>query len=167
MLPLLEVFLILCLVSMLVGGWEKQLPLKLRNKFVVASFNLSILPMASRPLREKWESGVWNKGIFRILSWILSTSYVYIILFSREATASRVFPYPAIKLKPSTYIYTPAGSWVNLHSRGLTNPLSRRLSRVESFYLISLTISRHLSYIIQAFTEEYRHAAKPVWTQCN
>ena len=44
--------------------------------------------MVSCTFREKLEAGVWNKGTFRIIFCVLSTSYVEIIL---EAMISRVF----------------------------------------------------------------------------
>ena len=42
---------------------------------------------------KKWEAGVWNQGTLMILFWVLSASYVEIIL---EAPIYRVFSYPDI-----------------------------------------------------------------------
>ena len=68
---------------------EKKLPPKMRNTFVAASFYSAILPMVSCLFRQKWEAGMWNKGIFRIIFCVLSISYIYIIL---ESKIPRVFP---------------------------------------------------------------------------
>ena len=46
--------------------------------------------MESCPFLDKWDPGVWNQGIFRILFCFLLISYVGII---PEATILRVFPY--------------------------------------------------------------------------
>ena len=87
MLPLLAFPLILCLVSMSGEGWAKILSPKIRNNLVVTIFQSAILPMVSCLLSKKWEAGVWNQGIFRIVFCILSILYVEIIL---EATIYRV-----------------------------------------------------------------------------
>ena len=87
MLPLLAFPLILCLVSMSGEGWAKILSPKIRNNLVVTIFQSAILPMVSCLLSEKWEAGVWNQGIFRIVFCVLSILYVEIIL---EATIYRV-----------------------------------------------------------------------------
>ena len=67
---------------------RKIMPPKMRNDSVISSSCSAILSMMSCPFRKKWESGVWNQGTFRILFWILLTSYIEIIL---EDTISRVF----------------------------------------------------------------------------
>ena len=66
----------------------KTLPPQMRNESVITSFCLERLPRVLCPFREKWETGVWNQGIFRILLCVLSTSYIEIIL---EATMPRVY----------------------------------------------------------------------------
>ena len=88
MLPLLAVSLILCLVSMSGKGWAKKAPPRTQNYFIITSFHSKISPMVPFMFREKWEAGVWNWGILRILFWILSISYIEIIL---EATIYRFF----------------------------------------------------------------------------
>ena len=93
MLTLLAVSLILCLVSISGEGWAKKLPPKMHNRSVFASFLLEISTMMSCPFCERWEAGVWNQGIFRILFSVLLKSYVEIIL---ETMISRIFPYPAV-----------------------------------------------------------------------
>ena len=52
MLPLLAVFLILCLVGMSDKGWAKTLPPKMQNNYVVANFHFAILSVVSCPFRE-------------------------------------------------------------------------------------------------------------------
>ena len=37
------------------------------NESIITSFCLARSPMVSCPFREKWESGVWNQGIFTII----------------------------------------------------------------------------------------------------
>ena len=82
-------FLDILIVQYVRQGLGKKLPPKMQNKFVFASFDSLISPIVSCPFCEKQESGVWNKGIYRILFCILLISYVKIIL---EAMLSRVFP---------------------------------------------------------------------------
>ena len=98
MLPLLAVSLILYLASMSGKWWTEKLPPKMQNDFVVTSFRSVISFMVSCPFREKWEAGVWNQGIFKIIFYILSASYVEII---RESTISRVFYHTAVALPSS------------------------------------------------------------------
>ena len=52
MLPLLAVYLILCLDSMSGEVWAEKLPPNTRNGFVVDSFLLEIFPIVSCPFRE-------------------------------------------------------------------------------------------------------------------
>ena len=66
---------------------------KTRSDFVVASFWLAISTIVSCPFSERLEAGVWNQGILRILFWVLSASYVEIML---EAMIYRFFSYPAV-----------------------------------------------------------------------
>ena len=80
MFPLLTVYLMLCLVSISGKVRAKQLPPKPWNEFIISSFFLSIFPMAACTFREKWEAGVWNQGIFRKIFYVISKSYVEIIL---------------------------------------------------------------------------------------
>ena len=56
-------------------------------------FSSEILPMVLYAFCKKWEDGVWNQGILRIIICVLLVSYIDILL---EVTISSVLSYPDV-----------------------------------------------------------------------
>ena len=135
----------------------------MRNESVIEGFCLEISPMVEFPFREKWEAGVWNQGIFRILFCILLTSYVNFIL---DATISRFFS-PRCKLIKvtnwlSTYLHIIFRSgpfyfmWRYRSASSLQRQQRLSDSSVEIFDLVhsnlfAIALSSHFKRIVNCY----------------
>ena len=93
MLHLLEVSSVLCLVSisgeLRAKNCHQKIGISTSSQVLLGNIAHVVICL----FREKWEAGVCNQGIFRMIFYVLLASYVEIII---EAKISRVFSYPYV-----------------------------------------------------------------------
>ena len=111
-----RVFIYVCHVRYVRRGMGGKFATKNIEWFRRCRFAFGNLPMVSIPFREKWESGVWNQGIFKILFYVLSASWVKMDKLCSTLSLHRIIvnytnvlkPPPPPRLQKNTFWYTVA-----------------------------------------------------------